>query len=113
MNLQPGLYEATSTVNIRREPRIVEGKVDGKFISNRVGQIGLGTQRQIYSVLTNEKNETWGRVSEADSAGIAEWICIKSLNREFMRLIFEAPSNLEARLNALEAWARTQGFGEA
>lgn len=129
--LSPGLYEAQADVNIRREPRVVEYKVAGKFITNRVGAINVGTQRIIFSLLTNDKGETWGRVSEADSAGIAEWVCVQNLNRRFMKPISSAvevtaPSGdavdalldeiekriaaFDARLDALEAWARSQGF---
>jgi hypothetical protein len=110
MNLSPGIYEATGNVNIRREPKIVEVKLGNRFITNRVGGISAGTQRMIYSLTTNKAGETWGRVSEADSAGVAEWICIQNINRVFMKPVdapspvIEVPSvGLEARMAALEA----------
>ena len=107
-NLAEGVYEAISDVNIRREPRIVEYKVGKNFITNRVGGISAGTQRMIHSLVTNSKGETWGRVSESDSAGIAQWICIQNPNRVFMKPVdqpqVEVPaSGLESRVAALEA----------
>lgn len=107
MSILPiGIYEAVSDVNIRREPRIVEYKLGKNFITNRVGNIGVGTQRMVYSLITNKANETWGRVSEADSAGVAEWICIQNTNRVFMRPVESdavVPAGLEARVANLES----------
>ncbi len=102
---EPGLYEAATNVFIRREPRIVEG-----IKHNRVGKLTTGTQRQIHSVVTNKDNTTWGRISEADSAGIAEWVCIQGLNRTFMKRIDKSDPAPDDRLTRLEAWARTQGY---
>jgi len=103
------IYEAISKVNIRREPRVVEYFENSKPVSNKVGQLDVGTQREVYSVVTNPDNTTWGRISEADSAGISEWVCIRGLNRTYMKL---ADSNVgtETRLNNLEQWARTKGY---
>lgn len=115
-NLTTGIYEAESDVNIRREPKIVEYKVGKNFITNRVGGINAGTQKMVYSLMTNSKGETWGRVSESDSAGIAQWICIQNSNRVFMKPVdgqpqIEVPTwGLESRVAALEAWARSKGF---
>lgn len=113
-----GIYEAVGDiVNIRREPRIVEYKVGKNFFTNRVGQINAGTQKRIFSIVTNKDNSTWGRVSESDSAGIAEWICIRNTNRVFMvpvdgqtPEVVIPPVGLEARVAALEVWARSKGF---
>lgn len=103
----PGLYEAIANVFIRREPRIVEGKTN-----NRVGKLTIGTQREVYSVVTNPDNTTWGRVSEADSAGIAEWVCIQGLNRSYMKPVISSPNPIDwlDRLDRLEEWARTMGY---
>ena len=107
-NLATGIYEAQTDVNIRREPRIVEYKIGKNFITNRVGGISVGTQRMIYSLVTNKDNSTWGRVSQSDSAGIAEWICIQNMNRVFMLPVdgpgdvVVPPSGLEARVASLE-----------
>jgi len=114
-NLTSGIYEAQSVVNIRREPRIVEYKIGGVWITNQVGRIDAGTRRFLDSFVTNKDNSTWGRVSEADSAGISEWICIQNVNREFMKLVdggvVTPPSgSVETRLSNLEAWARTKGY---
>lgn len=65
--MQTGIYEAKSQVNIRREPRIVEYKIGGVWITNMVGRIDTGTRRTLDSFVTNKDNSTWGRVSEADS----------------------------------------------
>jgi len=98
-----GIYEAITRVRIRREPRIIP--------TNIVGVLDIGTQRQIFSIVTDGKNYTWGRISEADSAGIAQWTCIKGLNRTYMKLI-EPMREVDflSRLENLEAWARTKGY---
>lgn len=100
----PGEYEIVSNVLIRREPRIIAGNV--------VGALNVGTQRQIYSTFTDTRNYTWGRISEADAAGIAEWICLRGTNRTFAQRLPD-PSNgksFERRFSELEDWARTQGY---
>jgi len=103
---QPGLYEAIANVFIRREPRIVEGNT-----TNRVGKLTTGTQRQVHSIVTNPDNTTWGRISEADSAGIAEWVCIQGLNRSYMKPVTQViDPDCMGRLSKLEAWARTKGY---
>ena len=100
---QLGIYEATTRVRIRREPRIIP--------TNIVGVLDIGTQRQIFSIVTDENNYTWGRISEADSAGIAQWACIKGLNRTYMKLIEPVREvDFSARLKRLEEWARTKGY---
>ena len=116
MNYVPGIYEAQSVVNIRREPRIVDIKIGGVWVTNQVGRIDAGTRRFLDSFITNKDNSTWGRVSEADSAGISEWICVQNINRVFMKpvdggVVVPPPTgDLENRLFRLEAWARTQGY---
>jgi len=116
MNFQPGIYEAKSTVNIRREPRVIEYKIGGVWITNQVGRIDAGTRRFLDSFVTNKDNSTWGRVSEADSAGISEWICIQNTNRVFMQFVGDeppvvvVPAGIELRLTALEIWARSKGY---
>lgn len=110
MEHEPGIYEAAADVNIRREPRIVEytDPQTHKFVSNKVGFLKAGTQRAIYSVQVQKDNSTWGRVSESDSAGIAQWVCIQDINRTFMKFIeplvnhAEGLPRLEAELEALK-----------
>jgi hypothetical protein len=107
------LYEAIAEVNIRREPKIVEVKVGKNFVTNRVGSINPGTQRIIYSTITDKDNSTWGRVSQADSTGIAEWVCIQNTNRVFMKAIIEQEfpiRTLTAWANEIDAWARSEGY---
>ncbi len=104
--MQTGIYEVISPVDIRREPRIVEYQdpKTKKFVTNKVGLLTPGTQRMIYSVLTDEHGASWGRVSAADSAGIAEWACIQNINRVFLKYIPNdaPPGNLELRVIELE-----------
>lgn len=107
--MDSGIYEVISDVKIRREPDIVEVFKDGKLITNQVGFLKVGTHREVYSVLTKKDNTTWGRISESDAAGIAEWACIKGLNRTYMKFIkpLENPpvsdlDNIKLRLGALE-----------
>lgn len=109
----PGLYEIVSKVKIRREPRIVEYyNEEKKYITNQVGTLNVGTQREVYEVFTDSFNSTWGRVSEPDATGNSQWICIRGLNREYARM--SAPSqpvdSVEARVAKLETWARTKGY---
>lgn len=123
----PGMYEVVSNVAIRREPRVIEYRDgDNKLVSNQVGVLTVGTHRKVYSVVTNKDNSTWGRVSEADAAGIAQWVCIQGLNRTYMKQIsveLEAkedtvevrPQDIllaqhETRIKQLEVWARTKGY---
>lgn len=94
-------YTALQLVNIRREPRITG--------SNKVGQLSAGHQRVVFETLTDKSNQTWGRISEPDSAGVSNWVCIRGLNREYMR-VTETPATppasalgLEARIASLEA----------
>ncbi len=103
---KPGTYECISIVNIRREPKI--------GLTNIKGKLSVGTQRTIYSVITDNNNMTWGRVSLADSAGISEWVCIREINRKFMKFIEPLPPIFETseRLEKLIAWAKTKGFVE-
>jgi hypothetical protein len=82
MDFEPGIYECVSTVKIRREPKVIDYPT-----TNKVGELQPGTQREIYSVLTLKDNTSWGRVSSPDAAGVSEWVCIKGLNREFMKFV--------------------------
>lgn len=112
--MNPGMYEAASDVYIRREPRIVEYKVGRGIITNIVGFLNAGKQRMIYSFYTDKNNATWGRVSEADAAGVSEWVCVQNVNRVFMRPVVNEPLPSTGtpfeRLDRLEAWARSQGY---
>lgn len=87
MDYIPGIYEVISDVKIRREPRIVDYSLGGKPVTNQVGLLKAGTKRAVYDTYTDNKNMTWGRLSLHDSAGSAEWSCIKESNREFMKFI--------------------------
>jgi hypothetical protein len=100
-----GEYEVVSTVvRVRREPRILP--------DNITGRLTIGTRRRVLSVTTDKNNYTWGRVSEPDAAGIAEWVCIKDLNRTFMKCIEPdpEPDDLRTQVLKLIAWARTLGY---
>ena len=103
---EPGTYEAISNVNIRRQPRVTP--------ENWMGRIEKGTQREIYSIITNDDNTTWGRISEADGAGISQWICIKGLNRTYMQLVSNHGEivNDHDKLIKLIEWAKTKGYVE-
>lgn len=108
------IYEVISDVTIRREPRVVEYQ-DPKtkqFITNAVGKLTVGTHREVYSTATDKNNATWGRISESDAAGISEWVCIKGLNRTFMKPLENVPvsNDIEKRVSNLETWARIQGY---
>ena len=107
-NLGIGIYEAQARVQIRREPRITG--------TNVTGAIDTGTQKYIYSIQTDAKSYTWGRISEPDSAGISLWVCIQIPNRTFMKFVQAGDDHptgdatLESRVTALEAWARAKGY---
>lgn len=104
----PGTYETISRVNIRREPRILPGNV--------VGVLNTGVKREVFSVQTDEDNQTWGRISESDAAGVAQWICLQTINRQYAKrlpdpVVTNVPDfDFMERLANLEAWARTQGY---
>lgn len=107
------LYEAISEVNIRKEPKIVEIKVGKNFVTNRVGSLNTGTQREIFSFFTDSNNDTWGRVSQADATGIAEWVCIQNTNRTFMKPVNKIPEPIHSIFewaNEIDAWARSEGY---
>ena len=104
-------YIVISKVKIRREPKIVEYHEDKKFITNQVGLLDIGTKRTVYETITDAMNVTWGRVSESDAAGISQWVCIKGLNREYMKLVQPIPEyDFLTRIDKLEAWAKSQGY---
>ncbi|MDD2921475.1 MAG: hypothetical protein PHQ36_04245 [Anaerolineales bacterium] len=120
--MEPGLYEIISKVTIRREPRIVEFKHPIlKWVSNSVGTLELGDQREVYSIVTDKTNNTWGRISESDASGKALWICLQGLNRSYAKpvnpeksapapvVIVEYPT-IETRISKLEDWAKTKGY---
>jgi len=92
------VYEVISKVTIRREPRITP--------TNTRGMLDVGTKRIVYSTVTDGSNATWGRISESDAAGIAQWVCIKGVNRTYMKLIEQE----KPELSNLERWAVTQGY---
>lgn len=99
-----GIYKVISSdgVYVRREARIVENNK----ITNRVGKLSFSTTRRVYETITDKQNYTWGRVSESDAAGIAEWTCLEGLNRTYMECVEPDPDPVEAlstRIAALEA----------
>lgn len=107
---EPGLYEVISGngLIVRKEPKIT--------LWNKSGFLSFGARRQVYSVATNDKGETWGRVSESDAAGQALWICMQGLNRTYVKrietpsepgkgviaLLVKSVADLERRVKALE-----------
>lgn len=101
---EPGMYEVISGggLIVRKEPKITAW--------NKIGFLSFGSRRQVYSVATNDKGESWGRISESDAAGQALWICLQGLNRTYAKRI-ETQSgdlaahvaDLERRVTALEA----------
>ena len=113
MSFEPGMYEVISPVIIRRVPRIIEYRDATKhLITNAVGSYELGTRVQIFSVLVDKDNAEWGRVSDTNATGQAEWICMKHLNRTFVKLLeaSQTVENLRERLHNLEIWAQTKGY---
>lgn len=121
MDHEPGIYEVTSQVTIRRQPVITEytDPKTHKYVTNQVGSLNVGTKRAIYSVQVQKDNSVWGRVSEADSAGIAQWVCIENINRIFMKFVepLVKPSDgferLEAELEALKLRVEALEKGKA
>lgn len=101
-------YTVISQVYIRREPKIVEVKQGKRIITNIVGSLNVGTSVLVFEKVTDKA--TWGRVSEPDSAGIANWVCIRTLNRAFLKEQSVPVTSAESRLQSLEAWARTKGY---
>ena len=111
-------YTCVSPVDIRREPRIIEYKVGKLYVTNRVGALNLGTQKEVYETLTDKTNTTWGRISAPDATGNAQWVALATLNREFMRRVEEQVldsgvnpleqrvASLEQRVASLEASAK-------
>jgi len=94
--MENGIYECISEVKIRREPRIVESP------TNQVGLLKVGTQRRVFSVVTQKNNVSWGRVSAPDAAGISQWVCIQGLNRTYMKLIQPDTNNTESSIEYLK-----------
>ena len=108
-------YTCISPVDIRREPRIIETKIGKNFYTNRVGSLNLGTQRDVFETLTDKTNTTWGRLSEPDATGNAQWCALSTLNRVFMQRVEaeqldSSANSLEQRLTRLEEWAATKGY---
>ena len=111
-------YITISKVKIRREPKIVEYYEGKKFITNQVGLLDIGTRRTVYRTVTDAMNVTWGQISEPDAAGISLWVCIKGLNREYMRKTStdensDTLTEIAIRLIKLEVWAKTKGYKDA
>ena len=98
-------YEVKSDVKIRRGVGIKEGVKDGKPYTNQVGLLSAGTQNvEILSTQVLTDNSLWGRFSEPDSSGIAQWICIKNINRTFMLPMADEfqPTDSDSRLARIE-----------
>lgn len=99
------------TLNIRREPRIVEyGKVH-----NRIGVYTAGREVDVFNIITHSNGETWGRVTLPDNHGISGWMCVRNLHTVFAEVVetdvpvVDVPTGDPWR-NALDAWARAKGF---
>jgi len=74
-----GNYKVVAaTVNIRREPRIVNSTP-----TNVVGKLYRGDKRAVLDFSTDSAGFTWGRVSDYDAYGKANWICIQEPNKVF------------------------------
>jgi hypothetical protein len=114
MNFGPGLYEVINPVTIRRGPRVVEYKdpSSNRVVSNAAGRLNPGIRKEILSVMVDKDNAEWGRISEPDSAGMAHWICLRTTNRVFVKLLDATPETptIESRIEKLESWARSKGY---
>lgn len=115
-------YVVLRDMNIRAsEPKVVDyyDRKARKRITNDAGDLHAGDTVEVSETITNERFETWGRYSGVTGAGKALWVIIRDSNRIFMIPSVEgdapgAPvdtlSRLMARLEKLEAWAKTQGY---
>jgi len=110
-DLKTGMYEAQGFVNIRLQPRITKDNIRGGLDD--------GKQKMIYSIKTDGRFYTWGRLTQADNAGDALWVCIQIPNRVFMKYVGDdSPpaenTTLESRVTALESrMAALEGFSHA
>lgn len=103
------MYRILRAVRIRKGAEIVENSKG----NNRVGLYKTGDIVTVYETLTDTDRRTWGRVSEPDPNGKANWFCIQELNGKYAEPVLPEPkpdSDLILRLARLEAWARTQGY---
>jgi hypothetical protein len=85
-----------------------------KLVTNQEGFLEFGKTRIILDFETDEENQTWGRISEDNAAGVALYVGVQVLNRTFMERLpdNEQPeeyrnlppqsSGLEARVASLE-----------
>lgn len=113
MSFEPGMYEIINRITIRRTPRIIEyTDLTKHTITNVVGSYEVGTRVQVFSVLVDKNNSEWGRVSESNAIGQAEWICMKHQNHTSVKLLETSVQmeNVVERLHNLEIWARGQGY---
>lgn len=89
---KPGTYIVISdeNVNIRREPRIIDGP-----LSNVVGQHTPGTQVEVYEILVDKKLMVWGRISAVHpGTGKANWICIFTGNRANLKPVVQSKGKM-------------------
>ena len=113
---RPGKHRVISPVKIRRGPRMVDVRdpKTNKLVTNQEGFLEFGKTRIILDFETDEENQTWGRISEDNAAGVALYVGVQVLNRTFMERLpdNEQPeeyrnlppqsSGLEARVASLE-----------
>jgi phosphoribosyl-ATP pyrophosphohydrolase len=67
-----------------------------------------GERIEMSHVITDEKGDTWGAVKDKDRAFVA--IIVSKIT--YCVTLEEPTTEIEHRLNALERWARTQGYTE-
>ena len=108
-------YKVLQNFTIRREPRIVEYKLDNAWITNAVGTEAKGDIVDVLDLVTDKSGMTRGRISLDDPSGKTNWICISTTNTTFAELADSekpAPATLSLQewIEAVDFWARTHGY---
>ena len=76
----PGEYEVISdTLNVRYEPRIASDN------NNIQGRLVRRDRRPVYEFVTSFGGFLWGRISEIDEYGKAQWVCAKQPNKTYLK----------------------------
>jgi hypothetical protein len=109
---EPVLYKILQPVQVRREPRIIEYRLGKSYITNIVGMYSMGDIREVIDTQTDTQGRKWGRVSDPDPKGKADWFCIRTLTTIFAEPLVEdaAPKPKSYWINAIDAWARLNGY---